>query len=103
MGAAIRHATAALARRPQRRRLLLVVTDGEPADVDVRDPSYLRQDARKAVEAAARQGVQTFCLSLDPRADDYVSRIFGGRHYRVIDRVERLPETLPMLYAALTR
>lgn len=103
MGAAIRHATAALARRPQRRRLLLVVTDGEPADVDVRDPSYLRQDARKAVEAAARQGVLTFCLSLDPRADDYVSRIFGGRHYRVIDRVERLPETLPMLYAALTR
>lgn len=103
MGAAIRHATAALARQPQRRRLLLVVTDGEPADVDVRDPQYLRQDARKAVEAAQRQGVTAFCLSLDPRADGYVSRIFGVRHYRVVDRVQRLPETLPVLYAALTR
>lgn len=103
MGAALRHAGTILQRRPESRRLLLVLTDGEPADVDVRDPQYLRHDARKAVEGLARSGISTYCLSLDPHADQYVQRIFGTRNYRVLDRVERLPEQLPSLYAGLTR
>jgi len=103
MGAAIRHATAALKAQRSSKKLLLVITDGEPADVDVRDPQYLRQDTKKAVEAAARHGVMTYCMSLDPRADQYVSRIFGERYYLVVDKVERLPEKLPVLYAGLTR
>ncbi|MBL8372144.1 MAG: nitric oxide reductase activation protein NorD [Burkholderiaceae bacterium] len=103
MGAAIRHAAASLKAQRSTKKLLLVITDGEPADVDVRDPQYLRQDARKAVEEAGRSGVVTYCMSLDPRADQYVRRIFGERHYLVVDKVERLPEKLPVLYAGLTR
>lgn len=103
MGAAIRHATAALKAQRSRKKLLLVITDGEPADVDVCDPHHLRQDTKKAVEDAGRHGVTTFCLSLDPRADPYVGHIFGACHYLVLDRVERLPEKLPLLYAGLTR
>jgi len=103
MGAALRHAGSLLARRPQARKLLLVLTDGEPADVDVRDPQYLRHDARKAVEELQRSGIRSYCLSLDPQADPYVARIFGARNYRVLDRIERLPEQLPSLYLGLTR
>ncbi len=103
MGAALRHAAAALRAQPAAKKLLLVLTDGEPADVDVRDPQYLRYDTRKAVEEAGRHGIATYCLTLDPRADQYVSRIFGARHYQVLDQVGRLPEKLPMLYAGLTR
>lgn len=44
-----------------------------------------------------------FCLSLDPRADSYGRAMFGPRNLMVLDRVERLPERLPQLYAALTR
>ncbi|MHB8166960.1 MAG: VWA domain-containing protein, partial [Sulfuricella sp.] len=103
MGAAIRHAGHYLKLQKSAKKLLLVITDGEPADVDVRDPQYLRFDTKKAVEEMARSGVTTFCMSLDPRADQYVSRIFGARNYMVVDHVERLPEKLPALYAGLTR
>jgi nitric oxide reductase NorD protein len=103
MGAAMRHAGAFLRRMPQSKKLLLVLTDGEPADVDVRDPQHLRHDARKAVEALARDGTGTFCISLDPEADAYVARIFGANRYAVVDRIERLPERLPLLYVGLTR
>ena len=103
MGAAIRHAGHYLNQQKSSKKLLLVLTDGEPADVDVRDPQYLRFDTKKAVEELARSGVNTFCMSLDPRADQYVSRIFGAKNYMVVDHVERLPEKLPALYAGLTR
>lgn len=103
MGAALRHAGQHLLRQAQRRKLVLLVTDGEPADVDERDPQHLRADAKKAVEELYGQGVQTYCLTLDPHADNYVKRIFGDNHYTVIDHVDRLPEQLPLLFASLTR
>ena len=103
MGAAIRHAGSILQRQPSNKKLLLVVTDGEPADNDVRDPQYLRMDAKKSVEELGRNGISTYCLSLDPGADQYVSRIFGAKNYMVMDNVQRLPEKLPMLYMGLTR
>ncbi|GAA6177730.1 nitric oxide reductase activation protein NorD [Sulfitobacter pacificus] len=103
MGAAIRHATTHLGQVKASRKLMLVLTDGEPADIDIRDPFYLRHDARQAVDAARQQGVVPFCLTLDPRADAYAQRIFGDRNVQVLDRVERLPERLPQLYASLTR
>ncbi|HSJ80110.1 MAG TPA: nitric oxide reductase activation protein NorD [Thiobacillus sp.] len=103
MGAAIRHAGHHLKLQRSAKKLLIVITDGEPADIDVRDPQYLRHDTKKAVEEVARDGVTTYCMSLDPRADNYVSRIFGQKNYMVVDHVERLPEKLPLLYAGLTR
>lgn len=102
MGAALRHAGHYLAARKADKRILLVLTDGEPADIDVTDPGHLRADAKKAVEELDNKGIATFCLSLDPKADDYVREIFGNR-FRVLDRIERLPEQLPMLYLALTK
>ncbi len=102
MGAALRHAGHYLEARRADKKILLLLTDGEPADVDVTEPGHLRADARKAVEELSARGVDTFCLSLDPKADDYVRSIFGKRHL-VLDRVEQLPERLPLLYMALTR
>jgi hypothetical protein len=103
MGAAIRHAGHHLKLQRSAKKLLIVITDGEPADIDVRDPQYLRADTKKAVEEVARNGVTTYCMSLDPRADNYVSRIFGQNNFMVVDHVQRLPEKLPLLYAGLTR
>ncbi len=103
MGAALRHAGTHLLHQPQQKKLILLVTDGEPADIDVRDPQYLRHDTRRAVGELATRGVTTYCLTLDPQADRYVSRLFGPRHYTVLDHVQRLPERLPALFMSLTR
>ena len=103
MGAALRHAASFVLKQPEHKKLILLITDGEPADIDVRDPQYLRYDTKKAVEELATRGVHTFCLTLDRNADDYVSRIFGSKRYMVVDHVDRLPEQLPLLYAGLTR
>lgn len=102
MGAAMRHAGSHLQRQSETRKLILLVTDGEPADIDERDPQHLRQDTRKAVNDLKRQGIQSYCLTLDPNADDYVRRIFGAGQYTIVDKVTRLPEKLPMLFATLT-
>ena len=102
MGAAMRHAAQHLLKQPERRKLLLLVSDGEPADIDERDPQHLRHDTRKAVEELYSRGILTYCLTLDPDADQYVKRIFGENHYTIVDHVQRLPEKLPTLFASLT-
>ena len=102
MGAALRHAGQHLLKQPERRKLILLVTDGEPADIDEQDPQHLRHDTKKAVEELYSNGVLTYCLTLDPNADSYVKRIFGESHYTIVDHVDRLPEQLPLLFASLT-
>jgi hypothetical protein len=102
IGAAMRHGGADLRQQLTHRRLLLVVTDGEPSDIDVSDRKYLVEDARKAVISLANDGIDVFCVGLDSGGDSYLSRIFGRRNVVQIDRVERLPEKLPLLYLRLT-
>jgi uncharacterized protein YegL len=102
MGAALRHAAHYLGARNADKKLLLVLTDGEPNDVDVHDARLLIEDARQAVKEIDQEGIFTYCINLDPQADAYVSDIFG-RQYTVIDNIQRLPEKLPELFLSLTK
>ncbi len=102
MGTALRHAGSFLQERRAHKKLILLLTDGEPSDIDVHDAQYLVFDAKKAVEENNRHGIFTYCMSLDPKADRYVSRIFGLRNYMVLDHIRRLPEKLPLLYMRVT-
>jgi nitric oxide reductase activation protein len=102
MGAALRHAAHYLGARNADKKLLLVLTDGEPNDVDVQDARLLIEDARQAVKEIDQEGIFTYCINLDPQADAYVSDIFG-RQYTVIDNIQRLPEKLPELFLSLTK
>ena len=102
MGAAMRHAAHYLSAQKADKKLMLILTDGEPADVDVHDERLLIEDARRAVKELDQKGIFTFCINLDPKADEYVSDIFGHR-YTVVDNIQRLPEKLPQLFMALTK
>jgi nitric oxide reductase NorD protein len=102
MGVAMRHAAHYLGLQKADKKLMLILTDGQPSDVDVHDERLLIEDARQAVRELDQQGIYTYCINLDPKADAYVSDIFGHQ-YTVIDRIERLPEQLPRLFMSLTR
>ncbi len=102
MGAAVRHASHYLEGQKAEKKLLLILTDGEPADIDVSDERLLIEDTHKAVEELSAKGIYTHCISLDKKADDYIQDIFGNGGYTVIDNVEKLPEKLPLLFTALT-
>jgi nitric oxide reductase NorD protein len=102
MGAAMRHAAHYLEKQQADKKLMLILTDGEPADIDSKDGRILIEDARQAVKELDQKGIYTYCINLDPKADEYVADIFG-RQYTIIDRVESLPERLPQLFISLTK
>ncbi len=91
MGAALRHAGTCLANERAEKKIILLVTDGEPSDIDVYDRRYLIEDARNVVGVLAARGIDTFCLTLDTRADAYVRAIFGAWNYLVVDDAVALP------------
>ena len=102
MGAAIRHAAHYLEAQTADKKLMLILTDGEPSDIDVDDHQYLISDAKKAIDEISSKGMHSHCITLDKKADDYIRNIFGS-HYTVIDHVDRLPEQLPKLFMSLTK
>lgn len=102
LGAGMRHAAHYLSACKAEKKLMLILTDGEPSDIDVQDEKFLVEDARRAVIELTREGIVPYCINLDPRADEYVADIFGKR-YTVIDNIARLPERLPELFLTLTK
>jgi nitric oxide reductase NorD protein len=93
-GAAIRHASTHLARQAARHRLLLVLSDGKPNDVDAYGGRYGIEDMRQAVAEARLQGIVPFCLTVDHEAPAYMPRIFGRRGFALLRRQDLLPSVL---------
>ncbi|EGJ11063.1 nitric oxide reductase activation protein NorD [Rubrivivax benzoatilyticus] len=103
MGAALRLATQRLAARPERQRLLLILTDGKPNDLDVYEGRYGLEDTRHAVQAARDAGLQPFCVTIDESAHDYLPMLFGQHGWALVHRPQDLVQRLATVYARMTR
>ncbi len=105
MGPAIRHAAAKLAKQEARTKLLIIISDGYPQDIDYgpdrRDKNYGLHDTAKAIVEASHLGVDTFCVTIDPAGHDYLRVMSPDHRYLVIDDVESLPSELAKLYLDL--
>ncbi len=97
LGAALRHATRTLTAEPATQRIVLVMSDGEPHDVDIHDPHYLVEDARHAVQTARLVGVRCLSLLLDADGAAASRRIFGARQSALLPEVAQLPSALAHL------
>ncbi|MEJ1354985.1 MAG: VWA domain-containing protein [Candidatus Sedimenticola sp. (ex Thyasira tokunagai)] len=103
LGAAIRHSSSLLTTQPAGRRLLLILTDGKPNDLDKYEGRYGIEDTRQAIHEARQLGLQPFCVTIDAKANDYLPHLFGSGGYVVIHKPSQLPKELPLLYARLTK
>lgn len=101
LGAALRHVSARLAERPRQRRLLLVLTDGKPNDIDHYEGRYGIEDTHMAVREARRRAQSVFGVTIDAKSQATFSRIFGKGGYVVIPDPEKLVAALPHLYRHL--
>jgi nitric oxide reductase NorD protein len=94
LGAAVRHATRQLARQSAGHRLLLLMSDGRPNDLDAYQGPYGVEDSRQAILEARASGVYPYCLTIDQAAAEYLPRIFGKAGHTVLQRPEQLPRAL---------
>jgi nitric oxide reductase NorD protein len=94
LGAAVRHASALLARQPAGHRLLLLLSDGRPNDMDRYQGRYAVEDARQAVHEARARGIFPFCLTVDREESEYLPHIFGAAGHTVLRRPDQLPLAL---------
>ncbi len=102
LGAAIRESTNILRKQQHKNRLLLILSDGKPNDLDKYDGRYGIEDTKKAVQEAIKLGITPFCITIDLEAKEYLSYIFGKNGFTLVRDSKKLPKILPKIYINLT-
>jgi len=106
MGPAIRHATRSLVKTECRVKALIIISDGYPQDFDYgkdrNSKEYGIMDTMKSLTESRQQGVQSFCLTVDPSGHDYLRSMCQDSEYMVIQDIKQLPNELSKVYRSLT-
>ncbi|AUJ65879.1 NorD nitric oxide reductase activation protein (plasmid) [Aestuarium zhoushanense] len=103
LGASIRHVSAQLAQEQAARRLLIVLTDGKPNDLDHYEGQHGIEDSHMAVREARRAGLTLHGVIVDEDGQDWFARIFGRGGFTLLPHPERMPRALPDIYRSLTQ
>jgi nitric oxide reductase NorD protein len=103
LGAAIRESAKILERQQSSSKLLLIISDGKPNDVDRYDGRYGIEDTKKAISEVKKMGITPFCITIDLEAKEYLSYLFGKNGYLLIRDSQKLPKALPQIYMNLTQ
>jgi nitric oxide reductase NorD protein len=103
MGAGIRESAKILDKQQSKNKLLLILSDGKPNDVDRYDGRYGIEDTKKAIEEVKRKGITPFCITIDVDAKEYLPYLFGHNAYALIRDPKKLPKVLPEIYMGLTK
>ena len=103
LGAAIRHVSAQLAAEPSARKLLIVLTDGKPNDLDHYEGQHGIEDSHMAVREARLAGHSLHGVIIDEDGQDWFARIFGRGGFTLLPNPERLTRALPDIYRRLTQ
>lgn len=103
MGSAIRYATRELQQRPERRKLLMLLTDGKPNDLDNYEGRYGIEDTRQAIHEAHQAGLSPFCVTIDEAGHDYLPYLFGKQGYALVHKPADLVLRLTQAWATLAR
>tara|TARA_B100001057_G_C22855269_1_gene952441 strand:- start:274 stop:2547 length:2274 start_codon:yes stop_codon:yes gene_type:complete len=102
LGAAIRYSYKELEKVFSHRKLLIVLSDGEPSDIDVKDKNYLVEDAKKSVTIAKSKSIDVFCFGMEDKNSPYLNRIFGKKNSIRIENLNNLHHKIAKIYFKLT-
>ncbi|MCK5394419.1 MAG: nitric oxide reductase activation protein [Gammaproteobacteria bacterium] len=102
MGVFIRHMTRIFNGVEASTKLLITISDGKPDDYDTYRGEYGVEDTRQALYEAHRDGIHSYCITIDEKARDYLPHMYGAANYSVIDKVEQLPLKVSDIYRRLT-
>lgn len=102
MGAAIRHSTSILEKVSTKVRMLIILSDGFPNDVDYKR-EYAIEDTRKAIAEARSKNFFVHGITVNFNAGSKLDDLYGNVHHNVISDVRELPDKLLSIYGRLTR
>jgi nitric oxide reductase activation protein len=102
MGAVIRHAVYKLEEISASIKLLVILTDGRPYDLEYGNLEYAIADTGKAIREARRAKIHPFIITSDQKGAEYLRKISSETQSIVLPGVESLPAMLPALYKRLT-
>lgn len=103
LGAAVRESAKILDKQQSANKLLLILSDGKPNDVDRYDGRYGIEDTKKAIEEVKQKGIVPYCITIDVEAKEYLPYLFGRNSYAVIRDAKKLPQVLTEIYMNLTK
>ena len=107
LGAAVRHCGMVLKKVQSETKVLLVLTDGRPFDIDYgtsygegESQSYALADSDQALSEIVNAGIEPYILTVDRSGEQYVSELKSAKVEVLVD-VKSLPEKLLRLYTSL--
>ena len=106
MGPSIRHGIQQLLKTESKVKAMIIISDGYPQDFDYgKDRTsklYGIEDTARALVEAKREGIHTFCLTVDPAGHDYLKDMCPDNQYMIIQDIAELPRELSRVYSSLT-
>lgn len=100
-GTALRHTISILKKREEKTKMIILISDGKPVDKEY-SGNYAIEDTRMALKEARKYGINTFCITVDKSAAEYLPRMYSHSSWTVIDDVKKLPEKISRIYGRLT-
>jgi nitric oxide reductase NorD protein len=102
MGAVVRHAVHRLEGVGAAIKLMVILTDGRPYDLEYGNLEYAVADTRKAIHEVRLKRIHPFIITSDKKSTEYLKRIAPQTMSIILPKVEMLPRLLPAIYKRLT-
>lgn len=103
LGPAIRYASSVLAEATAKKKLLILITDGKPTDLDHYEGKYGIEDMRHSLQEAQQLGIFVQALAVDQSAKTHFPQLFNKDKYRILSDPRKLPEQLFKIYYEFAR
>ncbi|MDY6791498.1 MAG: VWA domain-containing protein [Thermodesulfobacteriota bacterium] len=102
MGAAIRHAAGKFDRVSSKVRLMIILSDGFPNDVDYKQ-EYAIKDTRKAISEVHSKNIYVHSITVNLAQYSKLDDLYGDVKHNIISDIRELPDKLLRIYSGLTR